>query len=86
MYLEILSGTGIVGAAVGLWLALRLARDAMAAFTSSLMGAAIAAACAAIAVHGLADSFISFTGTYVLIAITLGLASACARDCHAHRL
>jgi hypothetical protein len=35
----------------------------------------IAAACAAIALHGMLDSFLSFTPTYVLIAVTLALAS-----------
>jgi hypothetical protein len=34
----------------------------------------VAAAGAAVALHGLVDSFLSFTATYILIAITLGLA------------
>jgi hypothetical protein len=38
----------------------------------------IAAALIAIAVHGLVDSFLSFAPMYVLFAITLGLAAACA--------
>ena len=43
----------------------------------------------AIAVHGLADSFLSFTATYMLMAVTLGLAAACAQEAearHAHRI
>ena len=40
---------------------------------------AIAAACLAIALHGLVDSFLSFAPTFVLFSITLGLAVACRR-------
>jgi O-antigen ligase len=86
MYLELLVGMGLIGAMAVTWLGLRLTRDAAAAWQSSPMGAAVGAACTGIAVHGLADSFLSFTGTYILIAVTLGLASACARDGHAHRI
>jgi O-antigen ligase len=86
MYLEIVAGTGLAGAAAALWLGIRLARDVAVAWRTSAAGAAVAAACAAIAVHGLADSFISFTATYVLIAVTLGLASAIAHDRHAHSI
>ena len=42
------------------------------------IGAAMLAAGAAIAVHGMADSFLGFTATYILIAITVGLAVAVA--------
>jgi len=50
--------------------------------------AGIASACAAIAIHGLSDSFLSFTATYVLMAITLGLAVAADRlaATYAHRV
>ena len=41
------------------------------------LSAGVLAAGVAIALHGLVDSFLSFTATYVLIAITLGLVSAC---------
>ena len=33
---------------------------------------------AAIALHGLVDSFLGFTPTYILMAVVLGLASGCA--------
>jgi hypothetical protein len=55
---------------------------------SSPIGVGIAAASAAIAVHGLVDSFMSFSGTYILMAVALGLASASARERgrRAHRI
>jgi hypothetical protein len=53
--------------------ALRPSSDALAAY-----GAATATAVVAVALHGLVDSFLSFTPTYVLIAIVLGLVSGCA--------
>jgi hypothetical protein len=79
MYLEVLTGTGIVGALAFLWLlwaaaraSIRLASPATGSNNAPL-AAGIVAAAAAIALHGLVDSFLSFTGTYTLIAITLGL-------------
>jgi hypothetical protein len=93
MYLEILAGSGLLGAALFGWLcwraagvarktALQPARGALAAY-----GPAAAAAIVAIAQHGLVDSFLSFTPTYILIAIALGLASGCARlTAHADRV
>ncbi|HUR33741.1 MAG TPA: O-antigen ligase family protein [Vicinamibacterales bacterium] len=88
MYIELIAGTGLVGAAALVWLGARLGAAAMAAARSDGIGAGIAAACLAIATHGLADSFLSFTGTYILIAVTLGLASGCALagQRHAHRI
>ena len=79
MYLELFVGAGILGGLLFLWLlwraALPLARSLRAAggrhFVASL-GAA--AALAAVLIHGLVDSFLTFTPTYVLIWITLGLA------------
>jgi hypothetical protein len=93
MYLEILTGSGVLGAALFGWLcwraaltarlgALQPARGAMAAYAP-----ATAAAIVAIALHGLVDSFLSFTATYILMAIVLGLASGCARlTAHADRV
>jgi O-antigen ligase len=88
MYFEVLAGAGLIGAAALLGLGLALGRAIMACAEGPPPAPAIAAACAAIAVHGLADSFLSFTGTYILIAVALGLASACARDggLRAHRV
>jgi O-antigen ligase len=87
MYLEVLAGMGIAGVLACGWLAFTALRSAIVAARSPL-GLGIAAACAAIAVHGLVDAFLAFTGTYVLIAVTLGLATACEQDDtgHAHRV
>ena len=43
---------------------------------------------AAIAVHGIADSFLGFTGTYIPIAVVLGLAVAgdALNEADAHRV
>jgi hypothetical protein len=41
-------------------------------------GPAAAAAVAAIAPHGIVDSFLGFTPTYILMATALGLAAGCA--------
>jgi len=79
MYLEILTGTGIVGLAVFLWL-LRRAQRTMADARRQLVGPAaslytgVVAAALAIAIHGLLDSFLTLTPTYLAIALTLGLA------------
>ena len=88
MYFEVLAGTGLLGAAAFLWLGAVQARAALEALRSSPLGVGIAAACAAIAIHGLVDSFMSFSGTYILMAVALGLASASAfeRGRLAHRI
>lgn len=97
MYLEVLVGTGLVGAVAALWFAVRAFRAFAAAAARRVdpaLGAGLAAAGAAIAIHGVLDSFLSFTATYVLMAITLGLASAMAGNsdlpvdvtAHAHRV
>jgi O-antigen ligase len=82
MYLEVLVGAGIVGALAFAWLfgaafvqviaSVRSARNAR--METAVAG--VAAASVAIALHGLVDSFLSFTATYILIAVTLGMASA----------
>jgi hypothetical protein len=88
MYVETLAGMGLAGASALLWVGVSCARAAWLSMQTSGIGAGIAAACAAIAVHGLVDAFLSFTGTYILIGVALGLATGCARDGggHAHRL
>ncbi len=78
MYLEILSGGGLLLAGAFAWLIWR------AAHTFQIAGAnpvesAVAAAGAAIAVHGLVDCFLSFTPTYILFGTTLGYAAVLAR-------
>ena len=52
------------------------------------LGAGVAAAAVAIAAHGIVDAFLGFTATYILIAITLGLAVASSSmgEAHAHRV
>jgi hypothetical protein len=84
MYLEILAGTGLVGAAAFAWLLWRVGR----AVDAANLGAVCALA--AIAIHGVVDSFVSFAPTYVLFAVTLGLACAHPRETeigsHAHRV
>ena len=79
MYIEVLVGGGLVGGASFLWLLWRAAgrfadgvRVSAAARSSEAIG--IVAAGVAILLHGLVDSFLSFTPTNILIAITLGLA------------
>jgi hypothetical protein len=94
MYLEVLTGGGIVMAIPFAWLFWSAATRALAvarrATDSELrpLAAGVVAAAAAIAVHGLVDSFLSFTATYVLIAIALGLVVAADRlsEAHAHRV
>jgi len=82
MYLEILVGGGLAGALAFAWLCWRIAGR----FTHPVLrpvdprvatiAAAVLAAGAAIAIHGLVDSFLGFTGTYTLMAIVVGLAVA----------
>jgi hypothetical protein len=94
MYLEILVGGGIAGGTAFAWLCWAAARQVLSAVRgagSPALAAAIAslaAATLAIALHGLVDSFLSFTATYVLIAVTLGLTSASLAliGTHAHRI
>jgi hypothetical protein len=82
MYLEILVGGGLVGALAFLWLCWRIAeRFAHPVLRPvdpgiATLSAAVLAAGSAIALHGLVDSFLGFTGTYTLMAIVVGLAVA----------
>ena len=81
MYLEVIVGGGVLAAVPLLWLLWR----AGCLVAASVLGEAVrgtedvigvAAAVVAIGLHGLFDSFLSFTPTYVLIAVTLGLLAA----------
>lgn len=81
MYLEVLAGAGMVGLAAFLWLCWRAQatiRRELARMTSSMSSLypGIVAAVLAIALHGFLDSFLTFTPTYLLISLTLGLAVA----------
>jgi O-antigen ligase/polysaccharide polymerase Wzy-like membrane protein len=82
MYLEVLVGGGFAGGLAFAWLCWRAAEQFAGAARRAAgpqmaaAGAAVLAAGAAIAFHGLSDSFLGFTATYILIAITIGLAVA----------
>ena len=94
MYLEALVGGGLVAGTAFAWLCWRATNVFAGALLHaterdlSTATAGVAAAGAAIALHGLADSFFSFTATYVLFAVTLGLAVACdgLTTAHANRV
>jgi hypothetical protein len=81
MYLEILTGTGAIGLLAFVWI-LRRAQRTIRETRLALDGAAaslyagVAAASVAVAVHGVLDSFLTLTPTYLTIALTLGLAMA----------
>jgi hypothetical protein len=81
MYLEILTGTGLAGLAIFGWLcwraqaSIRHTRRALDGPAASLY-AGVAAAALAVALHGLVDSFLTLTPTYLVISLTLGLAMA----------
>jgi O-antigen ligase len=83
-YLEILTGTGLIGFAIFAWFLWR-AQHAMRAIQRDLTGAraslydGVVAAAIAIALHGLVDSFLTLTPTYVTMSLVLGLAMAPAR-------
>jgi O-antigen ligase len=87
MYLELLTGTGAIGLVCAGWVGVRVARRCVVSLRRPSARAGIAAACAAIAVHGLVDSFLGFTGTYIAIAVALGLAASPGlHRGHAHRV
>jgi hypothetical protein len=88
MYIEVLVGGGIVAALTFGWLCWVVARQSWGALQRSRIGAALAAAAIAIALHGLADSFLGFTPTYVLFSVVLGLTTAVVTldGTHAHRV
>ena len=85
-YLEILVGTGVAGFAALLWLSFAGARSTLALIAAGTsesipLIAATTAACLAIAAHGMVDSFLTFTSTYVVFALAAGLHYR-----HAHRV
>ena len=77
-YIEVLVGMGVIGLAAMVWLmfaGLQSATRSLVAVSDARlpMAAASFAACAAIAVHALVDSFVTFTPTYVVFAIAAGM-------------
>jgi O-antigen ligase len=86
VYLEVLVGGGLLAGVAFVWLgwrsagclvpALRAMAHRGAVDRPSAATAGAAAAMLAIGLHGLVDSFVSFTPTYVLFAITLGAAAS----------
>ncbi len=95
MYLEVLSGTGVFGLVALVWLIAAAGRHLWARWRSSTADAGAPWACLlmawlGIAGHGLVDSFLTFTTTYVVFAVAAGLAVAPALDAaatsHAHRI
>ena len=85
-YLEVLVGMGVIGLAALTWLVFAGARATLALISSATADsipfvAATTAACLAIAAHGVVDSFLTFTSTYVVFALAAGLHYR-----HAHRV
>ncbi|MGH9221325.1 MAG: O-antigen ligase family protein [Vicinamibacterales bacterium] len=85
-YLEVLVGMGVIGLAALAWLLFAGARATLALISSATADsipfvAATTAACLAIAAHGVVDSFLTFTSTYVVFALAAGLHYR-----HAHRV
>jgi len=83
MYLELLVGAGILGALPFFWLLWRVASSLGRAWPSVAreelaVYLGLVAAVAAVVAHGLLDSFLTFTPTYLVIWIVIGLAAACA--------
>jgi hypothetical protein len=94
MYLETLAGAGVAGLACLAWLVVATGSALVRRWQAAIGSRAIAiSACLAawfvIVSHGLVDSFLSFTSTYVMFALAAGLAfsPACApTGCHADRI
>jgi hypothetical protein len=81
MYIEMAAGAGLLGGLAFLWLTwavvARIAADVQhAAATQTPCALGIAAAGMTVLLHGLVDSFLSFTPTYLLIALAFGFAVA----------
>jgi O-antigen ligase len=85
MYLEILTGAGSVGLLAFIWLLISSGTTLVRRLVHShgsmhIAGAAMLAALVAVAGHGLVDSFLSFTTTYVTFALAAGVAFSTALE------
>jgi hypothetical protein len=79
MFLEVLVGSGVVGLVAFLWLLAALAKSlwhrVQIAAADERVAAAVALTLLVVVVgHGVVDSFLSFTSTYVMFAVTCGWA------------
>ena len=77
-YLEVLVGMGAIGVVALLWLIAAACRATSARLRAADIAtmplvAAATAACLAIAAHGVVDSFLTFTSTYVVFALAAGM-------------
>ena len=93
VYLESLAGMGVAGAIAVAWLGVATfvaiwRRWQLTSSDMVLPFAAAASACIAIAVHGLVDSFLAFTPTYVVFALAAGImfSRGVGNMDHAHRI
>lgn len=74
MYLELIVGAGAAGAGALAWFGVRLASLAAGAMRRpDPIAWGLAAAVAVAGVHGMVDSFLGFTPTYVAMAMVMGL-------------
>ena len=89
-YIEVLAGMGAIGVIALAWLLLAALRSGTRSVIDAgdqrlPIAAAAFAACAAIALHALVDSFLTFTPTYTAFAVAAGLLFSPSVE-HAHRL
>jgi O-antigen ligase len=87
LYLEVLVSGGLIAGLVLVWIGWRLAAvtwHTLAPLAVHPAAPGIAAALAALAVHGLFDAFLAFTATYILTAITIGVATGLSMSVRAH--
>jgi O-antigen ligase len=88
-YIEVLVGMGVIGMAALGWLmvaAIRSTRQLLLRSSEASLPLVVAstAACVAISLHALVDSFLTFTPTYIAFAIAAGLLYSTGH--HAHRV
>ncbi len=87
LYLEVLVSGGLVAGLALAWIGWRLAIvswSTVAPLAVHPAAPGVVAALAALAVHGLFDAFLAFTATYILTAITIGLATGLSLPVRAH--